>query len=92
VGQGIVGFCAQVGVSLAVSDVQKDPHFMASISEKIGYECRTMICSPLYKDGRLWGAVQLINRGGGTMFLPEELDVLNYLAHEGALLLSSVED
>lgn len=92
VGQGIVGFCAQEGVSLAVSDVQKDTRFMASISEKIGYECRTMICSPLYKDGRLWGALQLINRVGGSSYIAQEVDVLNYLAHEGAQLLSSVEE
>ena len=65
---------------------------MASISEKIGYECRTMMCSPLYKDGRLWGAIQLINRVGGHTYLPHEVDVLNYLAHEGAQLLSTVEE
>jgi len=92
VGQGIVGFCAQEGVSLAVSDVQKDARFMASISEKIGYECRTMICSPLYKDGRLYGALQLINRNGGTSYQSQEVDVLNYLAHEAASLLSTVEE
>lgn len=92
VGQGIVGFCAQEGVSLAISDVQKDPRFGKSISEKIGYECRNMICSPLYKDGRLWGALQLINRNGGTSFHPVEVDVINYLAHEGAQLLAAVEE
>ena len=50
-----------------------------------------MICSPLYKEGRLYGAVQLINRVGGTTYAPEEVDVLNYIAHEGATLLSAVE-
>ncbi|MBI5498569.1 MAG: GAF domain-containing protein [Deltaproteobacteria bacterium] len=92
VGQGIVGFCAQEGVSLAVSDVQKDARFSAAISEKIGYACRTMICSPLYKDGRLWGAIQLINRVGASSYQPQEVDVLNYIAHEGATLLTHVEE
>jgi signal transduction protein with GAF and PtsI domain len=91
VGQGIVGFCAQEGVSLAISDVQKDPRFFADMSKRIGYECRNMICAPLYKDGRLWGAIQLINRAGGTTYVTQEVDVLNYIAHEGAVLLEAVE-
>lgn len=91
VGQGIVGFCAQEGVSLAISDVKKDPRFKASISDKIGYECRNMVCAPLYRNGRLWGALQLINRKAGDSFSAGEIDVLNYLAHEGAALLATAE-
>jgi GAF domain-containing protein len=92
VGQGIIGFCAQEGVSLAISDVQKDPRFSASLSEKIGYPCRNMICSPLYREGRLFGAIQLINRSSGNTYAPEEVDILNYVAHEGASLLAAVEE
>ncbi|MEW5853097.1 MAG: GAF domain-containing protein, partial [Myxococcota bacterium] len=91
VGQGIVGFCAQEGVSLAISDVHKDPRFAQSISEKIGYDCRNMICAPLYRDGRLWGAIQLINRVGGNTYSHQEVDVLNYIATEGAQLLAALE-
>ena len=39
-GQGIVGFAAQEGVSLAVSDVEKDERFCKDIPDKIGYPVR----------------------------------------------------
>ena len=91
VGQGIVGFCAQEGVSLAISDVMNDERFMRTVSDKIGYECHNMVCAPLYRGGRLWGAIQLINRKGGDSYASAEVDVLNYIAHEGASLLATVE-
>ena len=43
-GQGIVGFAAQEGVSLAVSDVEKDDRFYKDISDKIGYPVIIVDC------------------------------------------------
>jgi hypothetical protein len=37
-GSGIAGFCAFEGVSVGVSDVQKDPRFYGEVGEKIDYE------------------------------------------------------
>lgn len=83
-GQGIVGFSAQAGVSLAVSDVQKDPRFYAKISQALGYETRSIVCSPAQQGGRVFGAIELINKKSGTSFTGNEVDILNYLAHEFA--------
>ncbi len=80
-GQGIVGFAAQEGVSLAVSDVERDPRFYAAISKKIGYQTRSILCSPAQRDGRVFGAIELINKRGSSSFAPHEVDLLNYLAH-----------
>jgi hypothetical protein len=81
-GQGIVGFCAQEGVSLAVSDVQRDPRFCAAISQAIGYETRSIICAPAQYRGRVFGAVELINKSSGSTFSGDEVAILNFLAHE----------
>jgi len=81
-GKGIVGFCVQSGVSLAVSDVHKDPHFYAAISKGLGYETRSILCSPAQQGGRVFGALELINRVGGDAFTGDEVNVLNFLAHE----------
>ena len=89
-GTGIVGFCSQEGVSLALSDVEKDPRFYSAISEKVNYETRSMLCSPVMTHGRTFGAFQLINRKGGSTFSEHELGLLAYIAHQGALFLNNL--
>ncbi len=83
-GQGIVGFSAQSGVSLAISDVHKDPHFFAAISKKLGYDTRSILCSPAQKEGRVFGALELINKSSGSTFSAEDVNVLNFISHEFA--------
>ena len=83
-GQGIVGFCAQEGVALAVSDVQRDPRFYAAVSQSVGYETRSILCSPAQKEGRVFGAIELINKQQGTSFNNHEVHIVNFLAHEFA--------
>ena len=91
-GQGIVGFCAQEGVSLAISDVQKNPYFYAAISKSIGYDTKSILCSPAQHNGRVYGALELINKAGGTSFSNDEINVLNYLAHEFAEYLALMSE
>ncbi|MCK5690077.1 GAF domain-containing protein, partial [Myxococcota bacterium] len=83
-GVGIAGFSAQEGVSLAVSDVHKDPRFYARISQALGYETKSLLCSPAQKEGRVFGAIELINKSKGSAFSANEVNILNYLAHEFA--------
>lgn len=79
-GQGIVGFSAQEGVSLAINDVHKDPRFYAAISKSLGYETKAILCAPVQKEGRVYGALELINKKQGTSFTLQENNLLSYLA------------
>jgi putative methionine-R-sulfoxide reductase with GAF domain len=88
-GQGIVGFSAQEGVSVAVSDVHKDPRFYAAISKALGYETRSILCAPAVKQGRSFGAVELINKNGGSTFAAHESELVSYLAMQFAEYLES---
>ena len=81
-GQGFVGFCAQEGVSVAVNDAHLDGRFYREISDKIGYETRSLMCAPAQSGGRVYGALELINKVDGSSFTAEEVNVLNFLAHE----------
>ncbi|MEM6533309.1 MAG: GAF domain-containing protein [Myxococcota bacterium] len=89
IGQGLVGFSAQEGVGLAVSDAQRDPRFFSAISEKLGYSTHSILCSPSQRDGRLYGALQLINKKGNSTFTGDEMNLLSYLAHQFAEYLES---
>jgi hypothetical protein len=85
VGQGIIGFCAQEGVCLAVSDIQKDPRFLASIAKQINYQPRDTLCASAERDGRLWGAIQLINSSSG--FDAAAMEVLRFIGLTAAAML-----
>ena len=86
-GVGIVGFCAQEDVCLAVSDAEKDPRFHRAISEAIGYETRSLLCAPIARKGRVLGALEVLNKRGGVPFGATDLATLAYLAHQAAELL-----
>jgi hypothetical protein len=90
-GKGFVGFCAQEGVAIAISDVQRDKRFFREISDRIGYDTKSMITTPIILHGRTLGAIQLINKKGSSSFTQAELSILHYLAHQGALLLEAAE-
>lgn len=82
VGSGLVGVSVQEGVSIAISDADKDPRFFRSISEKLGYECKSVLTVPIQFKFQVMGALQLINKTGGGAFDESDLAVMNYLAHE----------
>jgi len=87
VGVGIVGFCAQENVCLAVSDAEKDPRFHRAVSEAVGYATRSLLCAPVASGGRVLGALEVLNKKGSAPFSQEDLAVLSYLAAQTAAFL-----
>ncbi len=83
-GVGVVGFCSQEAVSLAISDTQKDPRFYREVSKKIGYETQSILCAPMVSGGRSFGCLEIINRKGTAHFTDAEVAILSYIAHQGA--------
>lgn len=88
-GKGIAGFCAVNGVSLSLSDVDNDPRFQTNISAKVGYKLDSVACAPVQFDGRVFGAIQIMNKIGASEYTPGELDVLNYVAKRTGEYLSA---
>src|SRR6185436_14319670 len=41
-GSGFAGFCSQEGVSLAISDVDKDPRHYSAVADKVDYEITSL--------------------------------------------------
>jgi hypothetical protein len=89
-GTGIVGFCAVEGVSLALSDVQKDTRYYRGVSDRVHYETRSILCSPVIAHGRTFGCLELVNRRESPMFNEYEVGMLSYIAHQGALFLDTL--
>ncbi len=90
-GIGVVGFCAQENVCLAVSDAEKDPRWYRAVSKAIGYATRSLLCAPISSKGRVLGALELVNKSGRDPFDASDLAVLSYLAHQAAEFMQRIE-
>jgi GAF domain-containing protein len=91
IGVGIVGFCAQENVCVAVSDAEKDPRFHRAVSEATGYQTRSLLCAPMARHGQVVGCLEVLNKKGGKPFDQKDLAVLSYLAAQAAAFLARFE-
>ncbi len=80
-GKGIVGFCAREGVSLAISDAENDPRFYKAISDALGYPTKSLCCAPIQYEGRVYGAIELLNKTN-QHFSSTEANVLTYIGRQ----------
>lgn len=81
-GQGIVGFCTREGVSLAISDVNNDPRFYKEISESLGYQTYGLLCAPIQHEGRVYGAIEVMNKKNRDGFSADETNALAYIGRQ----------
>lgn len=73
-GHGIAGACFERREVIALSDAHKDPRFAREVSEKVGYEVRSMLTAPIVTDTQTLGVIQVINKASGSSFSPEEIE------------------
>ena len=82
IGKGIAGAAVSKGVSLAIPDVSQDARWDKTISESVSFETKSILCAPMFLEGRCYGALELINRTGSGSFTRRELSVVTYLAEQ----------
>lgn len=90
-GTGIAGFCTHEGVTVALSDVQKDPRFYAEVGRRVDYATKSVLTSPMMTGGRTFGCMQLLNKKGSPVFEPYEVGILSYIAHQAAQYLNALD-
>ena len=89
-GQGLAGFCAHEGVSLAISDASRDPRFYSKISDTLSYPTHSIVCAPIQYEGRVYGCLELINRRGGSTFSSNEVNALTYIGNQFAMFINAL--
>lgn len=88
--EGIVGRCVRDNECAIVRDVAKDSSFDSSIDAVVGYQTRSLLCAPLRIQDSPLGAIELVNkRGGSGLFEHSDLQLLRTLAHSAALAISN---
>lgn len=75
-GQGIVGWVAEKGEGVIANDVSQDPRFLGQVDRKTGFRTRAVLCAPLKDEGRVIGAIEVLNTATPGGFTQEDLDLL----------------
>jgi hypothetical protein len=87
VGAGLVGFCAQEAVGLAVSDPERHPLFGRIISDAVRSTPASLLAVPIALSARVHGCLELVDRRGAA-FDEGDVAAASYLAHQAAVFLA----
>jgi phosphoserine phosphatase RsbU/P len=86
--QGIVGKTVTTRSCQMVKDVSKDESFSQNVDEGTGFVTRSILCAPLVVNEECIGALELINKRGGTgLFDERDQHLLTALAAAAALAI-----
>ncbi len=87
--QGLAGWVFTNLEPLIVGDVSKDERFLSSVDQGSGFETHSLIAVPLMTPTERLGVLQVVNKRSGEQFDGQDLDVLNALAAQAAVMISN---
>jgi Nif-specific regulatory protein len=79
-GQGIMGWVAQMGQGVVCNDVTQEPRFFGEIDQRSGFRTRSILCAPLQYNDQLLGSIEVLNTANPEGFTEEDLGLLTALA------------
>ncbi|MFQ6130595.1 MAG: CHASE2 domain-containing protein [Armatimonadota bacterium] len=90
VGEGVVGYVAQTGESVIVSDPSRDRRFRRDIADAVEFPVRDIICVALKVQDRIIGVLEVLNKTGGGGFTEADRELLEIIASQAAVFLENV--
>lgn len=84
-GTGIVGWVVNMKKPTIVKDATADKRFAGATDQKTGFVTKSMICVPLLTQAGVLGAIQVLNKKGGTgQFNDDDLELCKVMAENAA--------
>ncbi len=77
-GTGIIGACIAEKRNIIVNHAASDQRFLRRVDQASGYETESVLAVPLRADGRVIGAIQVLNKPGG--FSNSDAELLSLVA------------
>lgn len=91
-GQGIVSRSVAANTLEMVLDVANDPAFAGFVDATTGFTTRSILCAPLAVQGRPIGAIEVINKHGGSgLFSARDGHLLSALAALAAFAIRNAQ-
>jgi len=89
IGQGIAGYVAQTGEPLLIPDVTRDRRWHRQINDSIGFDTRSIACTPLKVNGNIIGVLEIIDKAGGGAIRVEDMNLLAVFAELAAMAIAN---
>ncbi len=89
-GRGISGSVFETGTSLLVPDAYADPRFYADADKKSGFKTRSIICTPLVRNGKKIGVLQVLNPTSKSAFDETDLDAFEAYSNLAATAIEKL--
>lgn len=89
VGRGIAGKVAETGEPLLVTDIEKDSR--VRIANRTRFRTKSFLSIPLRVKGNVIGVLNLSDKGDGTVFTAEDLELLTEVARYACVVLERTE-
>jgi GAF domain-containing protein len=91
VGKGIVGTVAETGQPLIVNDVAADPRWYVGFDQATDFKTKDLLCVPMLAHSEVIGVIEVINKQDGTIFTPEECNLLMSFAAQAAIAIENAQ-
>jgi len=91
-GSGLAGATVQRGAPIIVNDPNRDSRWYGDLlagDGDGGFESRAILSVPLLAQGRAIGVLQTINKVDGSIFVPEDADLLATFAGQAAIAIEN---
>ena len=86
--QGIAGYVAMTGQSLAVSNVEEDARFNREFAQQSGYIPRCLLAAPLVCGGQVIGVIEVLDKTSGEPFNLQDINLLGIFANQAAIAIN----
>lgn len=87
-GQGIAGTVASRGEAVVENDVVNSRHFFTTLDQVTGFETRSVLCVPMFSQGRVIGVIEVLNRREGE-FSDQDKELLQSVATSVSIALEN---
>ncbi len=91
VGKGIVGTVAQTSQPLIINDVSQDARWNVKFDEATEFKTKNLLCVPMLAHDRVVGVIEVINKQDGTVFTPEDSNLLLSFAAQAAIAIENAQ-
>lgn len=91
-GAGIVGRTVTEGRLQVIHHAQKDDKFASQVDESTGFVTQSILCAPLNIQGKMIGALEVLNKRGPGLFASQDQVVLSALASISALAIHNARE
>ena len=82
----------RIGPGRRAGRATEDERHLTDLASSLGFETRSILCVPLSADGRVLGAIEVLNKRGDDCFGDEDLRVMTVLAGQVAQVLRAAQE